>query len=525
MTDRTKVDDLFIDPHDSLMERSMEYYNKQESSKSGNNNEALLEKTYLEQAQILQMQKVNYEDRLINSNHSKLINIEQVVVNNNCFRDSYLRDQLLPLVDEGKKLQTFEQFLQNVELVNFNLRSSDSLDNLMINVEHVNKNKYYEFSGNNSIFKDLNVVPVVNMVPSKHFFVKTGTSFGNDQNINGYTTVQLKNLFKGGESLSFDSSLGTKIRNSYILNYNSPIWNNNQLRYDGLLYMNHKKNDFASNDEYLKGMSNKIVKIGLFGNRKIMQELSFENVLRNCQINNVNGSRASDYVLLECYDDFKSSIIYNFKYDTLNDKVLPKTGQLFKIQMELAMKNNPLVPKFMQNLQTSNFLKMAVNWKLAADINEKLLLNCSLNAGMIQELDKGQRTCHMMDKFQLGGPADVRAFEMHGLGPVMCGNRIGGDIFYNLSLSAFTPVPMLSLDALKLHGFINAGKLINSSSKQGWLFKNGLFSEPSVGIGSGIVLNYAGSARFELNFTLPVLAHSTDSIRKGFQYGIGMSFS
>ena len=68
----------------------------------------------------------------------------------------------------------------------------------------------------------------------------------------------------------------------------------------------------------------------------------------------------------------------------------------------------------------------------------------------------------------------------------------------------------------RLHSFVNAGHLALNLKALNWL-------QPSVGCGIGILYNHP-MARFELNVVVPLTAHERDGLRKGIQYGIGISF-
>ena len=70
------------------------------------------------------------------------------------------------------------------------------------------------------------------------------------------------------------------------------------------------------------------------------------------------------------------------------------------------------------------------------------------------------------DRFQLGGPLDVRMFKQNGLGLRDGNDALGGELFWCLGLSVIRDLPGLSKEAregwkgnVKMHGFVNAGRL------------------------------------------------------------------
>ncbi|CRK34709.1 hypothetical protein BN1708_019589, partial [Verticillium longisporum] len=65
------------------------------------------------------------------------------------------------------------------------------------------------------------------------------------------------------------------------------------------------------------------------------------------------------------------------------------------------------------------------------------------------------------DRFQLGGPTDVRGFKLGGLGPHDGPDAVGGDLFAAGSLNLLFPLPYRGPDsALRMQLFANAGRLV-----------------------------------------------------------------
>ena len=134
----------------------------------------------------------------------------------------------------------------------------------------------------------------------------------------------------------------------------------------------------------------------------------------------------------------------------------------------------------------------------------------------------------LLDRFYIGGPNDVRSFLLNGLGPKDYNSCIGGDLFLNGGISLITDIPKYNESNFKIHNFINFGRLVGFN-KDISLFNNlqnlnlTLTSQYSISYGFGILFNHP-MARFELNFVLPLVTHERDSLRKGIQYGIGVSF-
>ncbi len=83
------------------------------------------------------------------------------------------------------------------------------------------------------------------------------------------------------------------------------------------------------------------------------------------------------------------------------------------------------------------------------------------------------------------------------------------------------PLPILPFNHIRGQFFANSGVLTNLESFD--FPKNLASAVPSTAMGLGLAARFAGF-KLELNYCLPIYACSTDSIKPGFQFGIGMEF-
>lgn len=164
-----------------------------------------------------------------------------------------------------------------------------------------------------------------------------------------------------------------------------------------------------------------------------------------------------------------------------------------------------------------------------------------LRAGMIYPLPLGigkdSQPSRINDRFQLGGPTDVRGFKIAGLGPRDGADAVGGDVYAAASANILFPFPRIGQDSpLRFQVFANGGRLLalKSSGEKGMNSKvvqrsvyrtvaelmNGL---PSLAAGFGVVYAHP-VARFELNFSLPLVLRRGEESRKGLQFGVGINF-
>jgi outer membrane protein insertion porin family len=149
------------------------------------------------------------------------------------------------------------------------------------------------------------------------------------------------------------------------------------------------------------------------------------------------------------------------------------------------------------------------------------------------------------DRFQLGGPTDVRGFSVGGLGPRDGQDSVGGDAFAAGSVNLLFPLPRKGPDSgLRFQVFANGGRLValkNDKTKpQSEFASQGLDTRaafkgvlgalgelvngaPSTAAGVGLVYAHP-VARFELNFSLPLVLRKGEVGTKGFQVGVGINF-
>lgn len=142
------------------------------------------------------------------------------------------------------------------------------------------------------------------------------------------------------------------------------------------------------------------------------------------------------------------------------------------------------------------------------------------------------------DRFQLGGPTDVRGFRLSGLGPHDGPDAVGGDVYAAGSANLFVPLPKVGKDKpLRLQAFVNGGRLlaVRNAEKEGPMtsedVKNSVMDVvtemgnglPTMSAGVGLVYAHP-VARFELNFSLPLVVRKHEEARKGVSFGIGINF-
>ncbi|TID25205.1 OMP85 family outer membrane protein [Venturia nashicola] len=367
------------------------------------------------------------------------------------------------------------------------------------------------------------------------YTLKTGTEAGSSEG-SAYVDAHLRNIFGGAESLGAHASLGTRTRSSYSALFNTPILSNpdRQFEIGGLVSSTLKP--WASHEERLRGGDAKFRWITEGGQK---HEFGYSGIWR--QITGL-AENASPTVRLNAGDSFKSSLTHTWVNDKRDYPLLPSRGYLLKTISEIAgfgpLKGDVGFGKV--EVETQGALPIPIPG-IAGDSG--ISFNVGLRGGMLYPLTQaGEDTpiqSRLNDRFQLGGPTDVRGFKISGLGPHENGDAVGGDLYAAGGASLLFPFPRVGKDTpLRLQLFANAGRLLalNGKSKDRTPLssddvaanmkktfeemRNGL---PSCAAGVGIVYAHP-MARFELNFSLPLVLRKGEEGRKGVQFGVGISF-
>lgn len=445
-------------------------------------------------------QSRSFMETMFGDNSTIPVKIKNVqITNGEHFRDSFLLYQLQPLLE--KELYTLSDFFTSLDGAYRLLVKHDILENCLISLHQLPKPIW-----NKSCPATIDMVPVFNILPQKRFYAKTGTNIGNGEG-DGYIQFQFKNIFGGAENLMFDAITGTKTPSSYLLNYSQPLFNEANYTLDTQMYLNTRKLDWIQSSVFTRGFT---TKVSTRYDSKLNYSAAFETCWRSLQ----NHNSKSWEVMSQLKDTFKSSFLFNIIYDTRDHHILPTMGKFFKFGFE----QSGLFP-----FNNVKFSKIIWEYQSAFKINENHSLILSNKAGLI--FGARNSLSNILDRFHIGGPNDVRSFRLNGLGPVDNGSSIGGDYFVNGGISLVSQIPGAPKDTnFKFHNFFNFGKLLPATTSSN---VNDILSEfsgqYSTSFGTGILYNHP-MARFELNFVLPITAHETDSIRKGIQYGVGVSF-
>lgn len=366
------------------------------------------------------------------------------------------------------------------------------------------------------------------------YTIKTGTEAGTAEG-SAYVNAVLRNIFGGGERLNGHASLGTRTRETYSATFDTPILSNPDLRLEVGGLKSSTIKPWASHEEVLRGGSTKF----LWRNSPFLhQELGYTGFWR--QVTGL-AEKASPTIRADAGDSFKSSLSHTLTYDSRDTPMLPSRGLFLKAASELAGVG-PLAGDVA-------FGKYEVEGQAAVPIpipgvegDSGISFTVGLRGGFIAPLPLGGESTikgtRINDRFQVGGPTDVRGFRLSGLGPRDGQDAVGGDVYAAGGASLLFPLPRVGADTpLRLQAFINGGRLLalrdtpgdgprrvgdvgNSLTRTIHDLSNSL---PSAAAGFGLVYAHP-AARVEVNFSLPLVIRKGEEGRKGLSFGIGLNF-
>lgn len=144
------------------------------------------------------------------------------------------------------------------------------------------------------------------------------------------------------------------------------------------------------------------------------------------------------------------------------------------------------------------------------------VFSVSLQFGILKPFDNVLVT----DKFFLGGPLNLRGFQMNGVGPHNNGSALGANTYWVGGLHAYLPLPFKNAcnEYMRVHSFLNAGTITDSTNY------NQLLDNIRLSTGLGLVLTFGGRVRLEANYCWPIKAQAEDKTKPGFQFGIGINY-
>ena len=230
----------------------------------------------------------------------------------------------------------------------------------------------------------------------------------------------------------------------------------------------------------------------------------------------------------QCGHTLKSALRHVLTVDRRDNPVFPTEGSLFKLVQEFAGIGGDI--GFFKN-ELESQVNVPLAWK-------DVIVQGTFHCGHIKRMTSvgdSTKTMTIADRFFLGGPLNIRGFEMRGLGPNSEDCALGGLMYWAAGLHVYTPLPFANMtkaagffDLFRTHWFVNAGNLMSDSN---FVNSRGLQHNIDAAVqnfrltyGIGLGMKLGGIARIELNYCVPIRTQRGDKPAPGFQIGIGVDF-
>lgn len=365
------------------------------------------------------------------------------------------------------------------------------------------------------------------------FKLQTGTDVGNGEG-SAFGSLLWRNILGGAEMLTLNAKSGTRTRSAYSANLSSPVFSNPDMRVSLEAVASASDKPWASHEEVLKGGSLQFSWLTPVRDSHSVEYLGLWRQITGLSEN------ASPAVRHDAGDSIKSAIRHTFTRERRDNPQLPQSGYMVRSKLELAGLG-PLggdVAFSKSELEMSGALPIPVP---GVEGKSGFSVGGGVKMGMLWPMPLGfdingkARPSTLNDRFQLGGPTDIRGFVLGGLGPHDGRDSVGGDVFAAASVNMLMPLPYKGPEsALRFQMFANGGRLValqGSPSMKPEAVRSGVLGAvgelfngaPSIAAGMGLVYAHP-VARFELNFSLPLVMRRGEISTKGLQLGVGINF-
>lgn len=215
-------------------------------------------------------------------------------------------------------------------------------------------------------------------------------------------------------------------------------------------------------------------------------------------------------------------------YDTRDCRVFPTQGVYVKTTNELIG----------EKITQYGSLKSEGHIELNAPLFGGMSLQLSGRVGRIFENQRIANPTKIDSLFFLGGPLNLRGFEIGGATPSLEGVPKGSNIYWASAVHLWAPLPFSRYfggfgELFRTHLFYNFGNC-DSLSLGKWpaTVKHLKISENTFSIsdnmriacGLGLAFRIGGRARIEFNYCYPLARQKTDRVNNSFSFAIGYEY-
>ncbi|WWD21438.1 hypothetical protein CI109_105923 [Kwoniella shandongensis] len=353
---------------------------------------------------------------------------------------------------------------------------------------------------------------VLRLKEKGRLFLKAGTEVGGGEG-GGNVTARIRNVFGGAETLEGNASIGTKTKSAYQVSLSTPLSASPLLSFALSAFSLDRDNSaFASHRERSQGGRAKLSAILPWGTHDLQYELV------NREISHLSPN-ASVSIRELAVPSTKSSLSHTWTSDTRDDLWMATSGRLLKFTHEYAglPGSSELAHFFKSTTQTQLSRALYPGSNIHFSISSLTTLLLPLFSG-------SSSSTYLPDRTYLGGPNSIRGWKVGGLGRRDGPDSLGGDLSWALGLSVLTPIPNKEHWPLRLHGFVNGGKVVAYDKTRSFTENiTKMYGSPNISIGVGMMYRLE-PIRIEVNFSMPLVGRKGERTARGLGVGVGIEF-
>jgi len=362
----------------------------------------------------------------------------------------------------------------------------------------------------------------------KRFSGAVNTMMGNQE---GSVSVGLKspNVFGQGEKFQIDYSHGTKKTSQFNVGLNKPLHDMKTQQVAPNVSLNAFQQigelPWSAYKELNRGL---LLDLSFLSAPQVSHNLQYEASWRNLSCLNSSAFAVRE----QCGHSLKSALKHILSVDRRDNNVFPTEGSFFKLYQEFAGIGGDI--GFFKNELES---QINIPVPTLPNVTVQGSFHCGHTRRMASTGDT-VKTMTIADRFFVGGPLNVRGFEMRGLGPSSENCALGGLTYWAAGLHLYSALPFASssspalsgfFDLFRLHTFLNAGNLMSDyqfdvSSKSFQANIDEAVQNFRLTYGLGLAFKLGGIARIELNYCVPLRTQKGDKPAPGLQFGVGVDF-
>ncbi|KRX85339.1 SAM50-like protein gop-3 [Trichinella sp. T6] len=355
-------------------------------------------------------------------------------------------------------------------------------------------------TASNKTFNGVNVI--MKVTEPKRFLLHAGAGINNINEANSYMQLACRNAFGSGELLKTSISVCQELKAMFDFDFAKPFLS---VLNSGMRFNIYRKVRPLSQ---CNGISNDVgASIEL--RHRLWKNWIYSLCLINCWR---HFKTSSDVFLIREHagHSVKNSVENSLIYCTLNNMLMPTSGNFFKLSQELAGGSGDV-----------NFIRHSLDLKANFQLPFNLINANSFSFNHV--IANSPRTLLCMDRIFLGGSQNLRGFVPNCIGCQTNGNCLGG----SSSICFVTHLyRRIFGDFLYAHAFAAVGSLWYAPVN---LELSKLVKELSTGrrrssVGMGLLFKIGSFCRVEINYCFPLEYQIEDRIHRGLQVGAGVSF-